>query len=561
MKKNILFLLVMMTSLMGNATSLVVADFEDGTHAAVDAEWSTQALLFDVEDNPSKDAVNSSDKCLFVDWDESEWTNNAIKYKVLPDGDSWSNYTHFSFKVYDIISTGGVYGRIKTGDTGWTSIFGGDSNVAMDALTGYDSGTDGWKKLTFSLSGLTLNDADQYIYIVLQPYGYYIDDIALESKGPIDFEDGENPVEISWGSISFSVVDNPQSDAVNSSSKSLLVTNGSAWGDNGWQVALLPEGDSWANYTHVSFKVYGITAVDNVWGQVKVSNDVSLLSWENSGTGDGQYSGLSATGWAQLRWDIRGVTLEDTYRYLYVKLNSSSTTYYLDDVVLIKDESAEVCNNVGDGDADGIIDFEGVCIGNNGGVTNAFDAATEVVENPSKNGNVSNRVLKVTTTGDYEKGGSIAYATDGTIGNAKLIFDIYTPSTYSGFEVQDNGWNAYYPSVADGDIVANTWSRVILDMTVAEKDNGDLFDPDVFDAATLRIAYYGANEDGTTNVPFYIDNISWGIERTDELEEICNSVDSDNDNIADFENNPETPFCEVAASFDVSISIVNNLSE
>lgn len=283
----------------GADNCLVLGDFEDGEVAG----WNSWGQDVSVADNPAPSPGNPSSKVLkMTQTDPFSQSANL----------TWSEYTSNAVKItIDVYFE--VEGSLKL-------------QVEPDFATGYfqDVTPGEWVTLEYDLQGEIMSGGD-YPWVLIQGNtagNYYIDnikycalDIVVDNCDLLgDYEDGEVGDWNAWGQ-DVSVVDNPNVDPGNTSSKVLKMTQTDPFSSNANRSIPIVT----SNATKIELDVY-----------FEVDGSLKLQILEDFATG--YFQDVTAGTWLRLSYNLVGeVNDTDEYPWILIQGNTPGN-YYIDNI-------------------------------------------------------------------------------------------------------------------------------------------------------------------------------------------------------------------------------------
>lgn len=486
---------MIMISTLGFAQNAFPIDFESGTTTFSDFDGGVATII----NNPHSVSPNESAKVAQMVKNAGEtWGGSKI---IRTETIDFSTNQVFTMKVYSPRVGVPVLFKLEKAD---------DYNVAVEK-TATTTVANQWETLTFDFNG---SQSNLYTNITIifelgvmgdggSDWTFNFDDIVFSPSTaslpslPITFEYGYDGIEDFDGAAS-SVIDNPQSSGINTSSKvaQVIRNGGQTWA--GSKILLDSKIDFTTNTTF-SMKVFS----NNVGTPI-------LFKLEGPDAATEKTVNTTVAGsWETLTWDFTG-TPSDTYNSIVLIFDfgtvgdgSSNSTFLFDDIELVSG------NGSGLSQIDLPVDFESTSIDYT--LTDFGGNSTVIGTDPTN----ANNTVAITTKPQTAEGwagttissnAGLATAIPFTATKTKISVMVYSPK--AGVQIrlkaEDHNDNTLTAETEATTTIANSWEKLTFDFSnVAEGTNP--YNPNTnFDKLSIFFNFFGTVE---TDEVYYWDEV------------------------------------------------------
>jgi len=517
MKK--IFTLLMALTFTGFSFAQSTIDFE-----TVGQDWSwtlfengdNDASLYSVVDNPVNTGINTSAK--------------AGKYIVNADAQAWaglwsadlgsltftSDNCIVKVEVYkDVVSNFGV------------KFENDDASVAFEVKVA-NTLTGEWEELTFDFSAHIGKTVTKLVLFPDFPdtrtagSTNYFDNISFSASTTPPVENPSLPMDFETGDFSFidfdggavTVIDNPQSSGINTSTKvaQMVKSAGQTWGGS-W-IALDGAIDFSTNNAF-SMKVYSPRVGVPVLLKIENADDGGINMEKTVNT-------TVANAWETLTFDFTGAT-SDTYSKLVFIFENGTMGDGSADWTFLFDDIEQVDATGGLSQIDMPVDFESATV--NYTMTDFGGNASSLVEDPVDASNTVAKVIKTSGAATWAGttiGTALGFATPLPLTSTvtKVSVMVYSPT--SGIQIRLKAEDHNDPTLTveteATTTTANAWEELVFDFSNVATGTNPYNPATTFDKVSV---FFNFGVDGTDKV-YYFDDVKMYDETTgfDELNKI-----------------------------------------
>jgi len=517
MKK--IFTLLMVLTFTGFSFAQSTIDFE-----TVGQDWSwtlfengdNDASLYSVVDNPVNTGINTSAK--------------AGKYIVNADAQAWaglwsadlgsltftSDNCIVKVEVYkDVVSNFGV------------KFENDDASVAFEVKVA-NTLTGEWEELTFDFSAHIGKTVTKLVLFPDFPdtrtagSTNYFDNISFSASTTPPVENPSLPMDFETGDFSFidfdggavTVIDNPQSSGINTSTKvaQMVKSAGQTWGGS-W-IALDGAIDFSTNNAF-SMKVYSPRVGVPVLLKIENADDGGINMEKTVNT-------TVANAWETLTFDFTGAT-SDTYSKLVFIFENGTMGDGSADWTFLFDDIEQVDATGGLSQIDMPVDFESATV--NYTMTDFGGNASSLVEDPADASNTVAKVIKTSGAATWAGttiGTALGFATPLPLTSTvtKVSVMVYSPT--SGIQIRLKAEDHNDPTLTveteATTTTANAWEELVFDFSNVATGTNPYNPATTFDKVSI---FFNFGVDGTDKV-YYFDDVKMYDETTgfDELNKI-----------------------------------------
>ena len=517
MKK--IFTLLMALTFTGFSFAQSTIDFE-----TVGQDWSwtlfengdNDVSLYSVVDNPVNTGINTSAK--------------AGKYIVNADAQAWaglwsadlgsltftSDNCIVKVEVYkDVVSNFGV------------KFENDDASVAFEVKVA-NTLTGEWEELTFDFSAHIGKTVTKLVLFPDFPdtrtagSTNYFDNISFSASTTPPVENPSLPMDFETGDFSFidfdggavTVIDNPQSSGINTSTKvaQMVKSAGQTWGGS-W-IALDGAIDFSTNNAF-SMKVYSPRVGVPVLLKIENADDGGINMEKTVNT-------TVANAWETLTFDFTGAT-SDTYSKLVFIFENGTMGDGSADWTFLFDDIEQVDATGGLSQIDMPVDFESATV--NYTMTDFGGNASSLVEDPVDASNTVAKVIKTSGAATWAGttiGTALGFATPLPLTSTvtKVSVMVYSPT--SGIQIRLKAEDHNDPTLTveteATTTTANAWEELVFDFSNVATGTNPYNPATTFDKVSV---FFNFGVDGTDKV-YYFDDVKMYDETTgfDELNKI-----------------------------------------